>query len=110
MDLGPGNVVVHDGAAIIHDFGHAAMAPPGSDLHPVLRHADASAGRLVAPYAEVFADKGIAADPADIRLAAEAHFAARYRNLEMPSARHWPAFEAALATSVALVERQAGPG
>jgi hypothetical protein len=86
------------------------MAPPGSDLHTLMRHAGVSAERLVGPYAEVLAGKGIAADPAAIRLAAEAHFAARYRNLDMPSARHPPAFEAALTTSLALLERQAGPG
>lgn len=107
MDLGPGNFVLGDGLGILQDFGLAGMAPIGSDLHTIARYAVRLGGRtdkhrLVDVYAEVFAAKGVAVDRAAILSALDAHFAARYRNLALPSARKRPAFDAALNASLAL--------
>jgi hypothetical protein len=92
MDFGPGNIFIGPEPAVILDFGHAAAAPIGSDLHTLLRYGrkgDAAVdwARLVEVYAGVFEAKGIAVDRAAIARAAEMHFAARYRNLRLESAR-----------------------
>lgn len=110
MDFGPGNILIGPRPPVILDFGHAAVAPIGTDLHTVLRYArkgDAPVdwSRLVDIYAEVFESKGIAVDRAAIANAAELHFAARYRNLRLQSARD--VFRDALTRSQRLLS---GPG
>ena len=112
MDFGPGNIVLHRGVGIIQDFGHVGAAPIGSDLHTVLRYATPSGSgeidreHLVATYASVFMEKGIDVDARSIRLALDAHFAVRYRNLRLPSARKREAFDAAIETSLALLDQR----
>jgi aminoglycoside phosphotransferase (APT) family kinase protein len=106
MDLGAGNVVLGHGKCLLLDFGHAGVAPVGADLHVALRFRDPGgpdAAAIVAAYAEGLAELGAALDPTAIRLAAEAHFAARYRNLKFASARHPASFESALAAAERLV-------
>lgn len=111
MDFGPGNILIQpDVRPVILDFGHAALAPAGADLHTVLRYARKGGGpvdpeRLAAIYAEVFADRGVAVEPAAVLLAAETHFAARYRNLRLGSTRD--VFDEALRLSEALVGTRA---
>jgi hypothetical protein len=90
MDLGPGNILMGRPPLLL-DFGHAAVAPIGADLHTVLRYgrkggSPVDRDALVETYAQIFEAKGIAVDRAKIRLAAETHFAARYRNLRLASA------------------------
>jgi hypothetical protein len=113
MDLGRTNVVLDRGPVLLLDFGNAGAAPIGADLHAVRRYlgpGGPSMDDLVATYCEVFELKGIPVDPAGIRLAADAHFAARYRNLRFLGARNRETFEAALATSLALIEREQAAG
>ena len=111
LDLGPSNVVFHDGAAVLMDFGHAAAAPVGADLHTVLRYAGRpdAAEELVAIYVEVFAAKGTPVDVAAVRRALAAHFGARYRNTRLRSARDPAVFAAALASSEAFVAEAGAP-
>ena len=91
MDLGAGNVVLGRGKCLLLDFGHAGVAPLGADLHALLRYrapGGPDAAAIVAAYAEGLAERGVDPEPGAIRLAAEAHFAARYRNLKFASARN----------------------
>ena len=60
-------------------------------------------GELLELYAEVFAGMGVALDRAAAELALRAHFAARYRNLKLRSARERAVFERALEMSERLV-------
>jgi hypothetical protein len=106
MDLGPSNVVMHEGRGVLMDFGHAGSAPVGADLHTVLRYGGMAEVELLALYAEVFAEKGIALDLEAARLALRVSFAGRYRNLRLKSARDREVFERALEMS----ERLLGPG
>lgn len=106
MDFGPGNVLIGTKPPVILDFGHAAAAPIGTDLHTVLRYArkgDAPVdwSQLVDIYARVFEAKGIAVDRAEITRAADLHFASRYRDLRLQSARD--VFRDALARSQRLL-------
>jgi hypothetical protein len=92
MDFGPGNVLIGPRPPVILDFGHAALAPFGTDLHTVLRYARKGEApvewqRLVEIYAGVFEARGIAVDRGAITRAADLHFAARYRDLRLESAR-----------------------
>lgn len=108
MDMGPGNVSPGHGISTLMDFGCAAIAPIGSDLHAVFRYSGQKDGwpdpnRFIHPYTEVFASKGITVDPVQIRCALDAHFAARYRNLNKSSARKKSVFDAAMATSLAMI-------
>jgi hypothetical protein len=106
MDLGAGNVVLGRGKCLLLDFGHAGVAPFGADLHVLLRFrapAGPDAAAIVAAYADGLAERGAGLDPGTIRLAAEAHFAARYRNLKFASARDPASFDAALAAAERLV-------
>jgi hypothetical protein len=109
MDLGPGNISFRRGIGIIQDFGHAAAAPIGSDLHTVLRYGGLDSHGIdgvIAAYAGVFAEKGIEVDAGSVRRALEAHFAARYRDLRLPSARP-AAFRQAVGMSLALLGPEA---
>jgi Ser/Thr protein kinase RdoA (MazF antagonist) len=109
MDVGTANIVLNQGTSILLDFGFAGMAPIGADLHTVRRYGGpAWSGELVDAYAEVFAAKGIEVDTAAILRTLDAHFAARYRNLRFPAARNRETFDAALATSLALIGAPAG--
>lgn len=108
MDFGPGNVLLGRDRPVILDFGHAAMAPVGADLHTVLRYArkggtELATARAVEIYAGVFEARGVTVDRAAVTLAAEAHFAARYRNLRLGSAPD--VFEEALGVSQRLLAR-----
>ena len=70
MDLGPSNVVMHEGRGVLMDFGHAGLAPAGADLHTVLRYGGGvEEGELLELYAEVFAGMGVALDRAAAELA-----------------------------------------
>lgn len=112
MDLGRTNVLPDRQSALMLDFGNAGAAPAGADLHVLRRYLGADGpptDELVGSYVEVFARKGLPADPAAVRLNLDAHFAARYRDLRLLGARNPATFEAALATSLALLDR-AGTG
>jgi hypothetical protein len=104
MDVGTTNIVLNQGTSILLDFGFAGAAPIGADLHTVRRYGGPAWSRdLVGTYAEVFAAKGVEVDPTAILRTLNAHFAARYRNLHFPAARNRETFDAALATSLALI-------
>jgi hypothetical protein len=104
MDLGPSNVVIHEGRGVLMDFGHAGLAPAGADLHTALRYGGgAEEGELLDLYVEVFSARGVALDRAAAELALRAYFAARYRNLGLRSARERAVFERALEMSERLV-------
>ena len=76
----------------------------GGGPAPVLRYGGGvEEGELLELYAEVFAGMGVALDRAAAELALRAHFAARYRNLKLRSARERAVFERALEMSERLV-------
>ncbi len=105
MDFGPGNVLIGPEPPFILDFGHAGITPVGADLHTILRYARKGGEpvdwpHLVEIYAKVFEAKGIEVDRTAIARAAELHFASRYRDLRLQSARD--VFGEALAVSTRL--------
>ena len=107
MDLGMGNILLDHRPMVMLDFGHAGIAPVGADLHTVLLYADpdpAAATEMAEVYAAVFREKGQDVDPAAVLRSAQAHFAARYRDLRFFSARRPATFDAALALSRELVD------
>ena len=107
LDLGTGNVVATGESCAIIDFGMAAPAPAGADLHTILRYGGRGLGAaegLVAEYVAVFAAKGIALDPEAVLRACRAHYATRYTNLRLRSVSRREVFEAAVAAGASLVE------
>jgi len=108
LDMGRGNVIFERKKATILDFGHAAIAPAGADLHTILRYTrprEPGRTRFAEIYAAEFGRKGIDLNVDLARLAMNARFAARYTDPGLPSARHWPVFLDALETAKALTER-----
>jgi len=108
LDMGRGNVIFERKKATILDFGHAAIAPAGADLHTILRYArprEPGRTRFAEIYAAEFGRKGIDLDVDLARLAMNARFAARYTDPGLPSAQHRPVFLDALETAKALTER-----
>ena len=108
LDLGRGNVIFERGKATILDFGHAAIAPAGADLHTVLRYTRADGSRrnrFAEIYAAEFARKDVEIDPDLVRLAMEARYAARYTDPGLPGARRRSVFLSALRTARTLAER-----
>ncbi len=100
MDLGPSNIVMHEGRGVLMDFGHAGLAPLGADLHVVRRYGGLEEAELLDLYGEAFAGDF---DRAGAELALRAHFAGRYRNLKLRSARDPEVFGRALEMSEELL-------
>ncbi len=105
LDFGTTNAAPDGGRVIVQDFGHAAPAAPGADLHSVLRwgRAPGAAPFDLRPHVEAyvagFAAEGVALDADLVLQAAERHFAARYRNPRQSSSHE------VLAEALALSER-----
>ncbi len=105
LDFGTTNAAPDGGRVIVQDFGHAAPAAPGADLHSVLRwgRAPGAAPFDLRPHVEAyvagFGAEGVALDADLVLQAAERHFAARYRNPRQSSSHE------VLAEALALSER-----
>ena len=101
-------MIFEKGKATMLDFGHAAIAPAGADLHTLQRYTrpDASERKRFAElYSAEFDRKGVALDPDLVRLAIETRFASRYSDPRLPSARPPNVFLDALETLNALTGR-----